>query len=86
MSDETHDQETVLVLFLNAKIRQAEAELAQNEAWHKLHPGPYTAGKAQWAGHKLAALREARRDADRPGQIIARYLKAEAKRCRNNPT
>ena len=73
------DQQTVLCMFLDAKIRQAEQEMAQAERWHRSNPGPYTAGRAQWLGHKIAALKEARRDADRPGQILARFLKATNK-------
>jgi hypothetical protein len=72
-------QETVLVLYLDARIAMAEAELAQTEGWHRSNPSSYTAGKAIWAGHQLAALRIARRDAERPGPIIARYLSVRNK-------
>lgn len=81
-------QETVLVLYLNARIELAERELEQGKAWYKLHPGPYTGEKLKWLKHQIAALKIARRDAERPGQIIARYLKERDRQCpdRKSPT
>jgi hypothetical protein len=79
-------QDTVLVLYLDAKIALAELELLQAAAWDKLHPGPYTSGRAQWAKHQLAAFKLLRRDAERPGQIIARYLREREKQCPDQPS
>lgn len=79
------DQETVLCLYLDALIARTRAELAAAESRYKEWPSAYTVETVKWLAHKLSAFKEARRDADAPGQIISRFLKAEAQRCRRNP-
>ena len=79
------DQETVLCLYLDALIARTRDEIAAAERRYKEWPSAYTVETVKWLGHKLAAYKEARRDADAPGQIISRFLRAEAKKCRRSP-
>jgi hypothetical protein len=78
-------QETVLTLYLDAKLAQAQAELLTATDLHKRFPNKWTNGRHRWAEHQVAVIRALRRDAERPGQIIARYLRLRKAPCRTDP-
>jgi hypothetical protein len=79
-------QETVLTLYLDAKLALAELELRRTTELHKRFPNKWTNGRHRWAEHQVTVIRALRHDADRPGQIIARYLKLRKEPCRNDPS
>lgn len=80
MSDAEYSQETVLTLFLDAKLAQAKRALAQAGGFNAISPSAYTTGSLLWCKHQVAVIEALRRDADRPGQTIANYVAGRLKR------